>query len=176
MLDGSNLPVSGSLVIGAVLYAGLSVFGTGQVVGERLVEKSRWQQTCQRGLKAQIETNRPAPAFVPKMDCNSTLGLFGRDGRNVCRKYGNPHFKPPFMDQLLAHRRRIESLKAKRSANAAAKASTRCECASTLALEKQRIGLGLYAGSLRIIKPSALQNLKAELVSALHAPSCQMKG
>ena len=175
MLDLTNLPVSGGMLLGMLLYCLLSVFGTGQVVGERLIAKSDWPAMCQRQILAELQSSQPAIPQVPTIDCNGVFGsFFGSQGQEICRRYGN--FKLPFMDQLQAQQDRLATANNERLQNATAKTSSRCECAASLALEENRISLGLHAGSLRLITPASVRGLNSELQSALYARACSLKG
>lgn len=173
MFDAHNLPVGGGLVLACALYAGVSYFGTGPLVGERTIEKSDWVETCQVSLEAEVSANRPQAPLVPRLDCHSTLGLLGREFEAVCDRHGNPEFKLPFQDQLQAQERAVYEAKERRLAMRAAQSGTRCACAASLALEN-RTAWALYAGSARIITPPSVRNLDATLARALHTPHCAL--
>jgi hypothetical protein len=175
MLDVNSLPISGSALIGAAGYALISVFATGQLIGERLIEKSNWPAQCERALVSELKSNQPTAPLVPKLDCNSIFGIwFGHEGKQLCRNHGN--FNLPFVDQLQAQQKRLAQANERRFTNAAAKTKTRCACAASLTLEKRRVAFGLHAGSLRLMTPTPVQNLSAELATSLHDPACAMKG
>ena len=174
--DTNALPLSGGIVIAGLLYAGVSVLVTGQVVGERTINKSNWEPQCHAALKSEIIAREPAPTFTPKFDCNSILGLFGAEGKKVCRRHGNPQFNFPMLDQLNAQKRRVQALQQKRLSFAASKIGSRCGCAMSVTLEKNRIPWAIYAGSIRTITPSAIKNVQFELETALRSPLCAMKG
>lgn len=174
-MDLNSLPLSGSFVLALIAYGLISVFGTGQLVGERLIEKSDWPVQCEATLVGELKSRQPATPFVPKLDCNSIFGTwFGREGKQLCRNHGN--FNLPFVDQLQAQQNRLAQANEQRFANAASKTKTRCACAASLTLEKQRIAFGLHAGSLRLMTPAPVQNLNSELSTALHAPACALRG
>ncbi|PCJ82174.1 MAG: hypothetical protein COA52_20240 [Hyphomicrobiales bacterium] len=174
--DTNSLPLSGGIVIAALLYAGVSVLITGQVVGERTINKSNWELQCHAALKSEMIAREPAPTFIPKLDCNSILGLFGAEGKRVCRRHGNPQFNFPMLDQLNAQKRRVQALQQKRLSFAASKIGSRCGCAMSVTLEKNRIPWAIYAGSIRTITPPAIKNVQFELETALRSPLCAMKG
>jgi hypothetical protein len=174
-MDFNSLPLSGGLVLALIAYGLISVFGTGQLVGERLIEKSDWPQQCEATLVSELKSSRSTTPVVPKLDCNSIFGTwFGREGKQLCRNHGN--FNLPFVDQLQAQQERLAKANQQRFANAASKTKTRCACATSLTLEKRRIAFGLHAGSLRLLTPAPVQNLTSELSTALHAPSCALRG
>jgi hypothetical protein len=174
-MDFNSLPLSGSFVLALIAYSLISIFGTGQLVGGRLIEKSDWPTQCERSLVSDLKSKQATTPFVPKLDCNSIFGTwFGREGKQLCRNHGN--FNLPFVDQLQAQQKRLADAKQKRFARAASKTKTRCTCAASLTLEKRRIAFGLHAGSLRLMTPAPVQNLNAELNTALNAPTCAMKG
>lgn len=174
-MDFNSLPLSGNLVLALIVYALISVFGTGQLVGERMIEKSGWPSQCQRAVVSELRSNQIEPAFTPKLDCNSVFGnLFGQEGKQLCRNYGN--FNLPFVDQLQAHQEKLAEANENRLAQAASKTSSRCSCAASLTLERRRMAFGLHAGSLRLMTPAPVQNLSSELATALHSPECALKG
>ncbi|OXT01632.1 hypothetical protein B7H23_01280 [Notoacmeibacter marinus] len=173
MLDISNLPVTGGVIVGALVYGAISLSATGPLVGERLIEKTGWQQQCQARLIRELERNQTPPDFVPKLDCSSVFGLFGREGRQLCQTYGN--FELPLFDQLNAHQQQLAEANRKRLENSAAKTSSRCACAEAFVLEKRRTDFALHAGSLRLIEPAPVTALDHELNTALHTPACALK-
>lgn len=174
-MDFNSLPLSGNLVLALIVYALISVFGTGQLVGERMIEKSNWPNQCQRAVVRELQSNQIEPTFTPKFDCNSIFGnLFGQEGKQLCHNHGN--FNLPFVDQLQAHQEKLAKANENRLAQAASKTSSRCSCAASLTLERRRVAFGLHAGSLRLMTPAPVQNLSSELATALHYPECALKG
>jgi len=175
MMDINSLPIGGNIVLAIIVYGLISVFGTGQLVGERMTEKSGWANQCPRALVSELRSNQPPKPFTPKLDCNALFGnLFGREGKRYCRKYGN--FNLPLVDQLQDHQKKLAQANERRLQQAASKTKTRCACAASLTLERRRIAFGLHAGSLRLMTPAPVQNLSSELASSLHAPACKLKG
>lgn len=172
MIDFSNTPISGGLVFGLIGYAAISAFITGPIIGERTIKKSNWDQQCKAIIQTQLEADRPLPEFTPKMDCNSILGLFGTQGRQVCRQYGNPELKLPMLDQLREFQQRKNTFQAKRLSLAVSQAGSRCDCAISLTLEKRRMPLAIYAGTARLVTPPPIKNISSELLSALNSPQC----
>ncbi|MCB1465481.1 MAG: hypothetical protein KDJ90_24365 [Nitratireductor sp.] len=170
MIGDTSLPAIGGIGIPIVAYALLSGFVTGPLVAERTIENSGWHAQCRQTLATEAEISRPASPAMPKLNCNSLMGLFGDDGNAICRDYGN--WSLPFADQIIAERNRIEELQSKRFAIAAAQSGTRCDCAAAVMTEEHRLVWGLHAGSIRIVTPPSVRNLQSGLVSALHSPWC----
>ena len=106
-IDVSTLPGGGALVVTGLIYAGISAFVTGPVIGARTIQKSGWNAQCAAGLNTQISTDAPAPTFTPQINCRSIFGWYGDQGDAFCRRYGG-RFKLPFMDQITAHQRALD--------------------------------------------------------------------
>ncbi len=172
MIDFGNTPVGGGLILGLIGYATISAFIIGPLVGERTIEKSDWPQQCKAIIQTQLEADRPAPEFTPRLDCNSILGMLGAEGQQICSQYGNPEFILPMLDQLREFQQRKNSLQEKRLSLAVSQANSRCDCATSLTLEQRRIPLAIYAGTARIVTPPSIKNINSELVSALQSPRC----
>lgn len=174
-MDIGSYPVSGGAVLGVAVYALISAFGTGQIVGERLIEQSNWQQQCERQITSEIRSNQQARPVLPELNCNSVFGqFFGREGAQFCERYSD--VKIPFADTITQHQNRLANANEQRLANAVSKSSSQCGCASALTLEKNRIDFAIYAGSLRVLTPAPVQNLQASLQTSLHSPQCDMSG
>ena len=170
----NNLPLSGGVVIAGLIYAGASLI-TGQIVGERLIEKSGWNQQCIAGIKADIVSRQPVASFMPRIDCNSIFGSFmGREGRAWCARYGDQIINP-LGDLASTRQRQLREANQRRLSNALSKTSSHCTCAANLALETNRISFALHSGSIRLISPPAVKNLKNTLVVALNNPLCSVK-
>ena len=170
----NNLPLSGGIVVAGLVYAGASLI-TGQLVGDRLIEKSGWDQQCIAGIKADIVSRQPVQSFVPKIDCNSIIGgWMGREGMDWCTNYGDQIINP-LGNLANARQRQLKEANQRRLANALAKTSSRCSCAANLALETNRISFALHSGSIRLLTPPAVKNLKSTLVTALNNPLCSVK-
>ena len=171
----NNLPLSGGIIVAGFLYAGASLLVTGPVVGERLIEKSGWDKQCRAGIKADIVSRQPAASTAPRIDCSAILGSWmGREGKAWCALYGN-QLLGPLGDQLDARQRQLKEANQRRLSNALSKSTSRCSCAAALALEESRVSFGLYAGSIRLVSPLAIKNLKSTLTAALNAPLCSVK-
>ncbi|MCP4195973.1 MAG: hypothetical protein GY762_02390 [Proteobacteria bacterium] len=170
----NNLPLSGGVVVAGLIYVGASLM-TGQIVGERLIKKSGWDNQCRAGIRADIVSRQPAQSFVPKIDCNSILGgWMGREGKAWCAQYGEKIINP-LGDQLNARERQLREASKRRLTNALSKSSSRCSCAASLALESNRVSFALYTGSIRLVNPPAIKNLKGTLATALNNPLCSVK-
>lgn len=172
MIDVTQLG-GGSALLSIAFYVAFSYFASGQLIGDRTIQKSDWALTCQQALGRDAKAQIPPPDFVPRLDCNGLLGLFGEEGRAVCRRHGNPSL--PFLDQVLEQKRRMENFQKERLEAAIASTAGRCDCARAHMLETQATAWALYAGSARLITPPAIKNLKASLITSLGAPLCQSK-
>lgn len=174
--DAGNLPIAGGALVAAILYAGVSIFVTGPLVGERTIMKSDWPRICQSEIRAELELSQPISPALPRMDCNSIMGgFFGRDGQAWCNAYGGS-FQMPFAGTLEAIEGQKRDLQNRRLELAASRTATRCDCAASAVLETERTSFALYAGSLRLVSPPAVKNLSSGLRSALSLPHCAMKG
>lgn len=170
---GYTLPSLGGFAGSMLIYALVSGFITGPIIAERTTQKLGWPQQCARIVEADVSANQPPPQFTPNLNCNSLLGIFGREGQQLCREFGN--FNLPLVDQLNDHQRRLEELREARRAQAANASAYRCECAVLLTQERRRIPFALYAGSARLITPTAIKNLPSELQTSLRSPLCAGK-
>ena len=146
------------------------MFVTGPVVGERTIARSGWDQQCKAALKAEIVAQAPAPSFTPRLNCNAVMGLFGTQGQALCRQYGDRLL--PFTNQLQELETRKQAFRQKRMSLAISQSKNRCDCAAALTLEQKRVPLAIYAGSIRMVSPPAIKNLKSELITALRSPRC----
>lgn len=176
MLGDGNLPVSGGVALPALVYAAVSLFVTGPLIGERMIAKSGWEAQCRDGLVRAMEAERRAatPA-LSDLDCWSLFGsLFGAEGQRFCDRYGD--FRLPFIDQFEAQKRRAEKLARQALERAADEAGSRCSCAIAKTLDEERVSLAIAAGSLRLVVPRGAADLKVGLQSALGSEQCRMKG
>lgn len=172
-MEFRDLPFNGMTLIGVIGYAALSLTVTGPLVIERTIQKSGWIAQCQRSLHEEIRANEEMPVFTPRLDCNSIFGIFGQEGQQLCRDFGN--FSLPFVDQLNEYEQRIQKLNEDRLAQAAQSSAYRCDCAVSVTQETRRTPFALYAGSARLIKPTAVKNLDSELQTSLRSPLCAGK-
>lgn len=170
--DMNGLPIAGGAAVALILYAGVSLFVTGPLVGERTIEKSGWTQTCAHHVRHQAERTQPSGLALPKLDCATILGNgFGRQGAAFCELYGGGL---PFAI-IGEWQRQQGELRQSRIDHAGSSATTRCDCAVNTVLEDRRTALAVYAGSFRLITPKPVKTLPSELRLALGAPSCAMK-
>ncbi len=174
-IDFSNFPISPSIFLGVGIYATVSAFGTGPFVNGRELVKMNWPAICKTNLQEAIFSQRkesPASAIL-NFDCQSTFGLFfGRDGKDLCRNYGNFKIPIPGVNALREQERRVREAENRRIERAASQAGSRCECASAVYQAEQIIPLAIYAGSARLIIPSQVRNIQSELNRALRSPQC----
>ncbi len=174
-IDTSNMPISGGVILGVGLYAVVSAFGTGPFVNDRELEKMNWPAICKANLQAEISARRePSPvSVIPDLDCQSTFGLlFGQDGQDLCRNYGNFEIPIPGANALREQERRAREAEDRRIERAASQAGSRCECASAVYQAEQIIPLAIYSGSARMIIPPQIRNIQSELTRALRSPQC----
>ena len=170
----NNLPISGGVVVAGLIYAGASLLVSGQIIGDRLIEKTGWNEQCRAGIRADIVSRQPIPSFTPRIDCNAIFGNFmGREGKAWCARYGN-NIINPLGNQLDARQRQLREANQRRLTNALSKTTSRCSCAASLALETNRVSFGLYAGSIRLVNPPVVKNLNSTLVTALNNPLCSV--
>jgi hypothetical protein len=173
--DPTGWPIGGGILAAGFLYAGVSMFATGPIVGERTIAKSDWDAQCAAIIVRDIQSSQPDEPFVPDLTCQSLIApMLGREGEALCRAYGDDLI--PFASQFRERQRQLHDLNQQRLSNAVADVSDRCSCAASYALEDKRVAFAIYAGSLRLIKPPAVKNLASELRAALGAPQCALKG
>ncbi|MFT6658557.1 hypothetical protein [Maritalea sp.] len=172
MFDPNNLPISGGLFLVGILYVVVAMFFTGPTIGSRTIEKSGFLPRCEKSLiklAAQDAPDLQTPA--PSIDCNRVMGLFaGPEARQFCDAAGFL-FENPVTNQIEIQNQRLKTQHQERIRNAAANASTACECAKNVQLEN-RVPWALVAGSLRFVVPSEIKNLESELFEALNSPTC----
>ncbi|WP_306258395.1 hypothetical protein [Pararhizobium sp. IMCC21322] len=165
-------PIGTGLFLTGAAYAAFSALVSGQVIGTRVIEKSNWMPRCEQALV--LAAKQDAPTFqtpVPTPDCNSIMGMFaGPEGKQLCNIVG-PLFQNPLAGQIEKQNQELKDAYNARLKNAAAHASSSCKCAVNVQLE-DRMPWALYAGSARLITPSKIRNLDAELFAALSSPVC----
>lgn len=172
MFDTSNTPISGGTVLGLVIYGTLSLFVTGPIVSERLIEKSGWLENCPEAIRAEIEAQRPQPFRLPNITCSDIFGLYGDDGREYCDYYGDYEIPIPFAGLIEKFQNVAAERHDRHVAQQAAKAGSRCSCAAVVTQERKRIDFAISAGTARLITPVSVQNLDASLAQGLRAPEC----
>lgn len=167
-----NGGVAGSaLALSALVYIGASMYVTGPLVMERTIEKSGWVSQCERRLQDDMRRSQvPAPS-VPSIDCRSVLGAMGPEMRRMLEVLGG-EAACEIIDQKKRQQELVEELKRQRLTAALSHADTRCRCAVSELIERKRLPFALYAGSARIVTPSAVRSLSSELEASLHAPAC----
>lgn len=171
-LDLQNPLAGGRTAFAGLLYIGASLYVTGPLVGERTIARSAWDTACQALQRAELVGPETPRAFTPKFDCRSLLSWFGSEGRAVCDNHGNPTFDLPGLDALEAHRRHLREFQHAQLERKLADSKSRCGCAVTVTLERQRTSFALYAGTARLVTPPAIRNLSSELHSSLRSPLC----
>lgn len=178
--DTNSLPIGGSVLLAAAAYAVISAFVTGPLVAERTIERGGWESSCRANLKdlllAEENASVSESEVIPRFDCNSVLGLFGAEGRQVCRRHGNFEFRLPGMEQLEARQRQMREMRQRRLDAAIGNVASRCACAAAVTMEARRIPFAIYAGSARLITPVPVKNLSNELEASLGSPLCTAKG
>jgi len=174
--DASGLPLSGTALVACVTYALFAGFVTGPLIGERTAIKAGWYSQCASHISAEISAAHPDSLPLPKFGCEALFGFFGEEGAAYCRRHGNVFDNNILTQTLDRAQSASRAARENRIANAAANASSRCECALTTTLESRRTSFALYAGSLRLIEPPAVKALQSELVSSLNSPACAFGG
>lgn len=175
--DASGLPIAGGALIAVLLYALISLFVTGPVISERIIEKQvNWSSRCGGFVRAEIEADEPEAPRLPKLGCNAIFGLYGRAGSDFCRMHGHHFERNVFTQTLETAQNAKRAARKKRMDYAVSRAGSRCECAVTTTLEKGRTDFALYAGTLRFVEPRSVKSVESELKSALNSPQCSVKG
>lgn len=172
-IDTTGIPVSGSIVVTGLIYAAFSWGVFGELIGQRTIERAGWLARCEQAVVEQVRNNRPDLQYsVPTPDCETIMGTFaGQEGKALCDVVGGL-FKNPLAGQIEAQNQRLIDAHRDRVEHAASQAKSQCVCAINVALET-RTPWALYAGSLRLIKPSPVANVEAELSSALSSDLCR---
>lgn len=170
-IDASNLPINSTLILAGALWAGISFFVLGEVVADRMIEKTNWSATCQQNLNNNLVAKLPEPKTSPSVSCEQILGVFGQDLQTLCRQGGNELFDLLSLDPLAAQKEQLRRQETARLARIAALSPSRCDCAARV-VSADRLSWGLYAGSARLI--GGPQNLQSTLTQALHSPVCTL--
>ncbi len=165
-LSGGKTALAGLIYIGSCLYV------AGPLVGERTIARSNWDVQCETLLKAESAAPETPRALMPRLDCRSLLGWLGNQGREVCDTYGNPTLDLQGLGEFGAAQRHLQEIHQEQFHQKLALNPSRCTCAVTATLERQRISFGLYAGTARLVTPPAIRNLSSELHSSLRSPLC----
>jgi len=162
--------LSGGLAGSLVVYGLLSAFVTGpSVILPREAEKLGWSEQCKTIVIAELRQSQPHEEFVPQVDYRDMAkGWLGRDAEPLLQL-----LEPlgQVMDQANAQKERVRRLNEARLQRKAQAAGSRCDCAVSMVGE-QRIAIGLYTGTGRLVTPPLFQNLASELQTALRSPRC----
>lgn len=174
--ETGKLMAGGGTIFALALWGAISLWGTGPGIAKRTIEFSGWQQQCEKAVIKQAQRSHQSTAApVPELNCSELYGALGKFGEAICKAGGHQA-----LELALAKKRAVyEAAERKRQAlidEAASNAGTRCQCAISTTLEKNRISFGLYAGTFRIIEPVSVTNFRAELGTALGSPICSQKG
>lgn len=172
MIDQNALPFGGGIIIAGIAYAAFFWGVGGQTIGQRTIERSGWSPQCERAIVAAARENKPELQFgAPTPDCNAVMGMFaGQDGKALCNVVGGL-FENPLAQQIQTQNQRLIEAHTKRLENAASNAASQCTCAINVQLQN-RTPWALYSGSFRIVVPSEIKNLDAELFAALNSSVC----
>lgn len=171
MFDFGSMPVTGGVLAAGLLYAGVSLFVTGPLVGERMTAKMDWAGQCAAHIKAEVD--RSADLAMPTLGCNELFGVWlGREGAQLCGAFEDS----PIGQTLQSVENAKRDAQKRRFDYAASRAGSRCECAVTMTLENRRVPFAIYAGSARMITPPSVRLLESDLISSLNNPSCAVKG
>lgn len=165
-------PIGAGLFLTGAAYVAFATLVSGQVIGQRTMEKSDWIPRCEQALVLATKQNAPnLQTPVPTPDCNSIIGIFaGPDGQQLCNIM-EPLFQNPLADQIAEQNQKLKDAHNRRVEDTAERAVSQCTCAMNVQLE-DRMPWALYAGSARLITPSKIRNLDAELFDALSSPVC----
>ncbi|XWN32088.1 MAG: hypothetical protein ROR55_02940 [Devosia sp.] len=175
MIDVSNMPAGGP-VVAIIAYCLVATFVTGPVVATRTIQSSGWETNCQTALAVEIEESATPDLQLGDVGCNTLFGMLGDRGAALCRVHGEKINNLPPLQMVRELEARKAELERRRMDRAIAKSGSRCSCAENLISEGRRLQWALHAGSARLITPTPIRNLEAELAAALHSPSCSLKG
>lgn len=155
--------LSGKAALACLVYIGASLYVSGPLIAERTIERSGWDTGCETAQEAYSSGREPA---LPSFDCHSLLGWLGPSGRELCDRHGTALLNLPALvrqTQFGTHAPPDEQTERNRS---------RCACAVNATLEQNRTAFAVYAGSVRLITPAAVRNLRTALSSSLHSRTC----
>lgn len=162
--------LSGGLAATLVGYGLLSAFVVGpSVVLPREAAKLNWSEQCKELVIAEVRQSEPQEETVPQIDYRDVArGWFGRDADPLLQ------LMEPFgqiMDQANAQKERARRLNEERLRRKVDAAGSRCDCAVSM-LGEQRIEIGIYTGSGRLVTPPLFKNLASHLQTSLHSSRC----
>ena len=69
-LDIQSMPAMGGTLVAALAYAGVSAFITGPLIGERMIEKSGWAQSCPTLIVRAARAEEPDATVAPSSRTN----------------------------------------------------------------------------------------------------------
>lgn len=172
----TSLPQIGGGAFLAVLAYAASSLWAGQEIGERMIERSGWTPTCEAGIQADLDAERTPKHHVPEARCSDQIGWLHPELLKFCLKLRDPDFNAGQRRAEEEYHRRKRQLEDLRIGNAAAKAGSMCACAKNVYLSEEFLSLGLYAGTVRLITPSPVEDLEQGLRQSLATPQCQALG
>ena len=163
--------LSGSTALSFIAYGLFSAFVSGPELLHREALKARWPEQCVELVHQELKDKQPSRDTMPQIDLGGLLdGVFGRgtsgafgDVINLVQKVidlSNEHTNSLARANQARLNRKIEA------------AGSRCNCAVSM-LSEQRIPLGLYASSGRMITPSLFKNLSSSLHTSLRSMQCK---
>ena len=172
MFDQITPPISGSLFAVVAGYVALSLVVTGPTIGRRVIERDGWMPRCEKAIVQSVRQKTPELKILPQIpDCKKIMGVFaGEEGKTLCGIFGSL-LENPLAGQIQNQNQKLIEAHNNRVANAAANASSQCECSVNVVLE-ERVSWAMFAGSLRAVKMSEIRNLDARLRAALSSPVC----
>lgn len=158
--------MSGGLAMSIVGYGLFSAFVTGPEILLREADKIGWSKQCARLVRLEVQDNAPQSQQIPNIDVGRMMdGLFGNGGRQIIAPFEG------MINQAQRQANRARDLNEERLRRKIEAAGSRCGCAVAV-LSEQRISLGLYAASGRLITPTLFKNLNSELQTALRSARC----
>ena len=170
MFDNNPSWLSGGLAVSVVGYGLLSAFVIGpSVILPREVAKLNWDEQCKRIVIAELRQSELQEEFVPQIDYRDVArGWLGRDADPLLQL-----MEPlgQIMDQANAQKERAMRLNEERLRRKVQAAGSRCNCAVSM-LGEQRIEIGIYTGTGRLVTPPLLKNLGSQLQTSLHSSRC----
>ncbi len=123
--------------------------------------------TCEVALSADLEaTRRPDQPIPQGPNLGGMLCSVYPELQGLCQQIPDPYAA------ARAAELRLREPEEERLRNAARGIGDRCSCAVAVYSKSEMLSLALYAGSARLITPSAIENREAALMRALRSPTC----
>ncbi|MEM1363746.1 MAG: hypothetical protein AAGF94_18935 [Pseudomonadota bacterium] len=170
-MDFQNLPVNPGLVLAVALYGGASAYITGPELTAREIANSSWPDTCASRLLEDLEATRTPPEVIPEMpDMTRLLNEIHPDLGRLLASIPDPNAAA--RDAA----RRAQAAEDARIARAADGIEDHCLCAVAVYSAEERLGIGLWAASARIITTPAVRDRDIGLSRTLRSPACQLIG